>query len=42
LTVPFYNLPRLANLLESKDDQYFRRVRGSYVVILCKMIWAKK
>lgn len=42
LTVPFYNLPRLANLLESKDGQYFRRVKGSYLLILTKMIWAKK
>jgi len=42
LTVPFYNLPRLANLLESRDDEYFRRVKGSYVVILAKMIWARK
>jgi fatty acid desaturase len=42
LTVPFYNLPRLANLLESRDERYFRRVRGSYVVILAKMIWARK
>jgi len=42
LTVPFYNLPRLANLLESRDEQYFRRVRGSYVMILVKMIWARK
>jgi fatty acid desaturase len=42
LTVPFYNLPRLANLLESRDAQYFRRVKGSYVGILLKMIWARK
>ena len=42
LTVPFYNLPRLANLLESRDEQYFRRVKGSYVLILAKMIWARK
>ena len=42
LTVPFYNLPRLANLLETRDEQYFRRVKGSYVLILAKMIWARK
>jgi fatty acid desaturase len=42
LTVPFYNLPRLAGLLEEKDNSYYRRVRGSYVGILTKMIWAKK
>jgi fatty acid desaturase len=42
LTVPFYNLPKLANLLEQKDDQYYRRVRGSYIGILTRMIWANK
>ena len=42
LTVPFYNLPQLADLLEEKDTNYYRRVRGSYVGILAKMIWAPK
>jgi len=42
LTVPFYNLPKLADLLESKDEQYYRRVHGSYLVILTRMIWAAK
>ncbi len=42
LTVPFYNLPQLAHLLEAKDEHYYRRVRGSYVGILAKMIWASK
>jgi fatty acid desaturase len=42
LTVPFYNLPRLANLLEERDAVYFRRVHGSYLSILTKMVWAAK
>ena len=42
LTVPFYNLPKLANLLEEKDSGYYRRVHGSYIAILFKMIWAAK
>ena len=42
LTVPFYNLPRLANLLEQRDSTYYRRVHGSYLSILAKMIWAAK
>lgn len=42
LTVPFYNLPKLADLLESKDETYYRRVHGSYLAILVKMIWARK
>ncbi len=42
LTVPFYNLPQLANLLENHDARYHRRVRGSYVGILVRMIWASK
>ncbi len=42
LTVPFYNLPQLANLLEEQHNHYHRRVRGSYVGILAKMIWASK
>lgn len=42
LTVPFYNLPKLANLLEEKDETYYRRVHGSYLTILARMIWAQK
>ena len=42
LTVPFYNLPKLADLLEEKDGGYYRRVHGSYISILAKMIWAAK
>ena len=42
LTVPFYNLPKLANLLEERESSYYRRVHGSYVGILTKMIWAAK
>lgn len=42
LTVPFYNLPRLADLLESREQNYYRRVRGSYISILARMIWADK
>jgi fatty acid desaturase len=42
LTVPFYNLPKLANLLEERDSAYYRRVHGSYITILTKMIWAAK
>lgn len=42
LTVPFYNLRKLATLLEQRDEQYYRRVRGSYIAILTRMIWAKK
>ena len=42
LTVPFYNLPRLADALESREQNYYRRVHGSYVSILARMIWADK
>jgi len=42
LTVPFYNLPKLATLLEERDNHYYRRVHGSYLGILAKMIWADK
>ena len=42
LTVPFYNLSRLADLLEKRDDHYYRRVHGSYIGILTRMIWANK
>ena len=42
LTVPFYNLHRLADLLEQREATYYRRVHGSYISILAKMIWAAK
>ena len=42
LTVPFYNLQKLADLLQQKDETYYRRVRGSYLVILTRMVWAAK
>ena len=42
LTVPYYNLPRLADLLESREEKYFKRVNGSYVGILLKMVFASK
>ena len=42
LTVPFYNLPKLADLLEQREANYYRRVHGSYISILVKMIWAAK
>lgn len=42
LTVPFYRLPRLTELLEAHQPNYHRRIRGSYVLILLKMLWAHK
>lgn len=42
LTVPFYNLPKLADLLEQKESSYYRRVHGSYLGILTRMVWAAK
>lgn len=41
LTVPFYHLPELAALLEAHQPGYHRRVRGSYPLILCRMLWAQ-
>jgi fatty acid desaturase len=41
LTVPFYHLGELARLLEQHQPGYHRRVRGSYPVILCRMLWAR-
>lgn len=41
LTVPFYHLPELARLLEQHQPGYHRRVRGSYPVMLCRMLWAR-
>ena len=42
LTVPFYNLPKLTSLLEEHQASYHRRIKGSYVTILFKMLWAHK
>lgn len=42
LTVPFYNLRELTALLEQHQPGYHRRIKGSYVAILCKMLWARK
>ena len=42
LTVPFYNLRRLTALLEEYQPRYHRRIKGSYVGILFKMLWAHK
>lgn len=41
LTVPFYRLPELASLLEQHQPGYHPRVRGSYPVILVRMLWAR-
>lgn len=40
LTVPFYHLRELAELLGLNQPGYHRRVRGSYPVILLRMLWA--
>ena len=42
LTVPFYNLRELSDLLLVHDARYNDRVKGSYLVILTRMIWASK
>lgn len=42
LTVPFYNLPKLTNLLEEHQPGYHPRIQGSYITILFKMLWAHK
>jgi len=42
LTVPFYNLHELTALLEEYQPRYHRRIKGSYVSILFKMLWAHK
>jgi fatty acid desaturase len=42
LTVPYYNLPRLSQLMLAHDPRYNRVVKGSYVGILARMIWAAK
>lgn len=40
LTVPYYNLPELRSLLTEGQPGYVRRIRGSYPVILGKMLRA--
>jgi fatty acid desaturase len=42
LTVPFYNLRELSALLEERQPGYHRRIKGSYVTIMLKMLWANK
>jgi len=42
LTVPYYNLRHLSDLLRTNDPRYNSLVEGSYVGILCRMIWAAK
>lgn len=42
LTVPFYNLPALRRLLEAHQPGYVRRVRGSYVTLLARLIRAPR
>ncbi len=41
LTVPFYNLPILRDLLEAEHPGYVRRIRASYVALLVRMIRAE-
>jgi fatty acid desaturase len=40
LTVPFYHLPELRQLLEAHQPGYVRRIKTSYLVILARMIRA--
>lgn len=42
LTVPYYNLRRLSDLLIENDTRYNAIVKGSYLGILARLIWAKK
>lgn len=42
LTVPYYNLKKLSALLLSNDSRYHALVKGSYLAILARMIWASK
>ena len=42
LTVPYYNLHKLSRLLLTHDSRYNSIVRGSYLGILTRMIWASK
>lgn len=40
LTVPFYNLPALRELLEAEQPGYIRRIRASYLTLLVRMLHA--
>ena len=42
LTVPYYNLRNLSDLLLANDSRYNAVVKGSYLGILARMIWASK
>lgn len=40
LTVPFYNLPELRQLLAAEQPGYVRRIRASYLVLLARVLRA--
>ena len=40
LTVPFYNLPELRDLLAAEQPGYVRRIRASYLVLLARVLHA--
>lgn len=40
LTVPFYNLPELRELLAAEQPGYVRRIRASYLVLLARALHA--
>jgi fatty acid desaturase len=42
MNVPFYHLPRARVVLEASDPAYHRRIRGSYLVILLRLLWAER
>ncbi len=42
LTVPYYNLRKLSDLLVENDSRYNGVVKGSYLAILFRMVWAEK
>ena len=41
LTVPYYNLRELAGVLEENQPGYHRRIKGSYLGLLFKVLWAR-
>ena len=41
LTVPYYNLRDLAGMLEEHQPGYHRRIKGSYLGLLFKVLWAR-
>ncbi len=41
LTVPYYNLRELAGMLEQHQPGYHRRIKGSYLGLLFKVLWAR-